>query len=419
MSDFIIRQDGEPTNLSATRIATRVAEGSANWIPEQITNLARITINSNGEYLASNDGYYGYAIVNVCVAGGNDAEISGDPYVDPVTDPQTGEEYTPDHETEDFTGDFLDPELETPTKVTPPPNSKTGTQSGKVMGIDPDTGEYVQVSIDQDGNIVTEAAELPKKIRVLTPPAKTDYVAGEKINYAGLKVSLLTEDDEVFQNDDFPWGYVTCQSAPDLIFEGNNLITPMEYAIGDGGIAPQGTVEDGSLSITPLEYPFNFVVTSAATLRYRSAYYGQHINEYSFDKPVRATAITDTRQSNTNGYGWGVVAAYESFTVSAHLYNGTWSDHTYTSQSATVGGRRIYFYLIGTGTGGEGGGGHWDIPFQDVAASVGTLRDEQERNIAALMLGAEAPETNNPKVQWKSPYDGNTYETEFQITVTE
>ena len=260
MSDIIIREDGTPKQLSPTRLATKSDSSSLNWIPEQITNLARITINSNGEYLASNDGYYGYAIVNVCVAGGNEAEISGDPYVDPVTDPQTGEEVTPDHEVEDFTGDFLDPELEPPTKVTPPPNSKTGTQSGKVMGIDPDTGEYVQVYVDANGNLVYEAAKFPTKIRILTPPAKLEYAEGEKINYAGLKVSLLTDDGKVFQNDDFPWGYVPWQPVPSALFEGDNIITPVEYAPTDSREIPvqwkspyDGNTYETSFEITVTE----------------------------------------------------------------------------------------------------------------------------------------------------------------------
>lgn len=126
----IININGDliPFSEDLDRIRTPGLGGSAvTWVPDANTICDQLKITANGTYSAAEAGKYGYDYVVVSVPGSS------------------------------------------------------------VTGRDPDTGEEVEVHPDPEtGEIVTTV--LPTEIRVITPPAKTDYADGETIDYSGIMV---------------------------------------------------------------------------------------------------------------------------------------------------------------------------------------------------------------------------------------
>lgn len=126
----IININGDliPFSEDLDRIRTPGLGGSAvTWVPDADTICDQLKVTANGTYSAAEAGKYGYDYVFVSVPGSS------------------------------------------------------------VTGRDPDTGEEVEVHPDPEtGEIVTTV--LPTEIRVITPPAKTDYADGETIDYSGIVV---------------------------------------------------------------------------------------------------------------------------------------------------------------------------------------------------------------------------------------
>lgn len=126
----IININGDliPFSEDLDRIRTPGLGGSAvTWVPDADTICDQLKVTANGTYSAAEAGKYGYDYVVVSVPGSS------------------------------------------------------------VTGRDPDTGEEVEVHPDPEtGEIVTTV--LPTEIRVITPPAKTDYADGETIDYSGIVV---------------------------------------------------------------------------------------------------------------------------------------------------------------------------------------------------------------------------------------
>lgn len=126
----IININGDliPFSENLDRIRTPGLGGSAvTWVPDADTICDQLKVTANGTYSAAEAGKYGYDYVVVSVPGSS------------------------------------------------------------VTGRDPDTGEEVEVHPDPEtGEIVTTV--LPTEIRVITPPAKTDYTNGETIDYSGIVV---------------------------------------------------------------------------------------------------------------------------------------------------------------------------------------------------------------------------------------
>lgn len=130
----IININGDliPFSEDLDRIRTPGLGGSAvTWVPDADTICDQLKVTANGTYNAAEAGKYGYDYVVVSVPGSS------------------------------------------------------------VTGRDPDTGEEVEVHPDPEtGEIVTTV--LPTEIRVITPPAKTDYADGQTITKDGMVVKAYS-----------------------------------------------------------------------------------------------------------------------------------------------------------------------------------------------------------------------------------
>lgn len=135
---IIIQEGGIGKQLTADKLKTNlVGGGTCLWVPEDETRLGVKHITEDGTYKASEEGYYGYSEVTV-------------------------------------------------------------NGIGTVTGRDPDTGEEVEVRRDPDtGDIVSSV--IPTEIRIVTPPTKTEYRAGEAINMAGAVIKAYSSTGRELQ----------------------------------------------------------------------------------------------------------------------------------------------------------------------------------------------------------------------------
>lgn len=93
--NIVIQEDGLGKQLTVDKLKTNiVGGGTCMWVPEDATILGTKSINKNGTYRASDDGYYGYEQVTVNVSGGSGTATGTDGDGDEAVaypDPETGE----------------------------------------------------------------------------------------------------------------------------------------------------------------------------------------------------------------------------------------------------------------------------------------------------------------------------------------
>ena len=129
---IIIQTDGVAATYSnVKRLHTSNAQGdNAYWIPYEEAAQGVKTVNKNGTYKASSDGYYGYSKVIV-------------------------------------------------------------NTNGNTVGVKSDGKKY-KVTVDNSGYIVY--VEMPYKIKVDTEPTKMSYTLGEPIDLTGAVVKAYVKD---------------------------------------------------------------------------------------------------------------------------------------------------------------------------------------------------------------------------------
>lgn len=81
--NIIIQEGGVPRQLTADKLRTnQIGGGTCDWVPEDAVRLTTKSVNQNGTYTASDDGFYGYSAVTVSgvgVASGRGAD--GNDYI--------------------------------------------------------------------------------------------------------------------------------------------------------------------------------------------------------------------------------------------------------------------------------------------------------------------------------------------------
>lgn len=139
--NITIKEDGTAKAMSSVSLLNLKLQsgGGSDWVPEDETPLAKIDITHNGEYVASADGYYGYGLVRVNVAG---AEQSG-------TAPSN---IDGGYSLSDYTqGEPIDGY----TFQTPP----AGGVGSSIVGVDTRTGQKVKMTVGRDGRITIQPVE--------------------------------------------------------------------------------------------------------------------------------------------------------------------------------------------------------------------------------------------------------------------
>lgn len=163
--DIVLRRDGVPVVLRGVKSITTPLSGGSNmtWLPEDETIPIELTATENGEYLASDSGYYGYSKVDVMVPGGKGAVMET-----VKSDGSIQEEYVEPY---------------------------AGKEPGSSMVVtDPETKIRTYYVIRDNGTVVKST--VPSYAIVTTLP-KTEYSAGESVSYSGAVITLYYGNDEV------------------------------------------------------------------------------------------------------------------------------------------------------------------------------------------------------------------------------
>lgn len=358
--NITIQEGGVDYQFTAAKLKTNmVGGGTCLWVLEDEVALGAKSVTENGTYKASNDGKYGYSQVTVNVSGGQGSvNPDGTPNVNPVNP--------------------NDPD----SKVNP------GGPGTSVVGTDPVTGNDYIIGVDEDGQLVT--TPVPSVIEITELPDKTDYTSGDPVDSSGLVAVLKNNDGTIFTNEDYPDGTIPI----------SELLLPTTNVNVDE------TTESGMTSELETNIPQPIHVIPAGTYIFQT---GEEpdITYFYFKYPGIACGSKD------NIAGFGIILISPADLGDYHLYallsNG---------DEVKLGGG-IHARLAKTYDGKDafafGGGG--------AISTVGTVLVDpypvvpDENSIWTALYGQDSGGKQTLPVQWKSPYDGRTLETSYEVTV--
>jgi len=374
--NVIISEGGKGLRFAdVSKLITDKSNGNDSWVPTEDRIIRQKYISENGIYYAKDDGIYGFSKLTVNIPGGAQGytvpTVSTLPYGVEVatTDPSQ------------------------PMPIIP------GTVGSSLIGIDPDTGLRSIATVQPDGTL--KQSVIPSAIRILIPPAKLEYEDGDKIQYAGLVVELLDSDGNNFQDDRFPEGIISWSPVKNLLYDWMNLITPLKE-VDSGGVVPSGTIYittteqvTYAASQSPGLNPIGHHIRG--TSEHVRIVFNTHHQSYASDRldDVAFFAFSDEAgQSVIEGAGartrdYQLTYQYKGYYTyytngGPSVLNGvTWC----SANPASLGLPHVSSYeliSIDDALGYAFGGGDYkmDVP-----------------------------------VQWKSPYDNQTYEDKFEIQV--
>ena len=206
------------------KIRTNTSDGNGSiWVPDSKTNTGVLHASENGIYIASEDGYEAYSEVIVRVTKDSfdgDTSFEDWDYETPDMDlenwdPETIEDFENDPEAFD---DVFNNEDEW-KDINKPIDTKF--KDDKISGIDPVSGNPIEVGLDENG-FLTEKT-LPSAIKIEVPPTKTEYSEGDTIDFTGIKVFLLDANGEHFTSEEYPTGEIPFEELmfPVTIIEGS------------------------------------------------------------------------------------------------------------------------------------------------------------------------------------------------------
>lgn len=223
------------------KIKTDTTDGNgALWVPNSKAVTGVLHASENGIYIASEDGYEAYSEVIVRVTKDSfdgDTSFEDWDYETPDMDldnwdPETIEDFETDPEAFD---DVFNNEDEW-KDINKPIDTKF--KDDKISGIDPISGNPMEVGVDENG-FLTEKT-LPSAIKIEVPPTKTEYSEGDTIDFTGIKVFLLDANGEHFTSEEYPTG--------EIPFE--ELMFPVTIVEGSG---EEGTIRTDGEGINVIE----------------------------------------------------------------------------------------------------------------------------------------------------------------------
>ena len=359
--NIIIQEGGTAKQMTVNKLKTdKVGGGTCLWVPEDEVSLGTKSISQNGTYKASDDGKYGFSQVTVNVSGGQGSvNPDGTPNVNPV-DPNN-----PD------------------SKVNP------GGPGTSVVGTDPVTGNDYIIGVDDDGQLVT--TPVPSVIEITENPTKTDYNDGDTVDPSGLVAVLKNNDGTIFTNEDYPDGTIPIS---ELLLPTTNVDVDeatesgMSSELETNIPKPIHVIAPGTPVIRQGEEP------NATYLYYKVP--GIAYGSMNTVRDFRLMLISTTESGDY--FLYSLDSNGDELRNGGNIYAGlvkTYDEKdAFAVDSGTI--TTIGTVLVGT------------YPVMPDANSVWT----------ALYGQASGGKQTLP-VQWKSPYDGRTLETNVEVTVTD
>lgn len=181
--------------------------GESTWIPEDSKETHSLNVIKNGIYYAASEGYTAYDTVTVNVS--SETEVNYEGILADMPDLADLGLYDLDDlegldgldldldELEDLENLLLDGDLE---------EGEIPESGATIKGIDPDTGETLEVGLDEDGNLMEQA--LPDHIHIVVWPRKRHYKVDEIIDLSGIHVYLMKKGTERFTCEQYPTGEI-------------------------------------------------------------------------------------------------------------------------------------------------------------------------------------------------------------------
>jgi len=271
------------------------------------------------------------------------------------------------------------------------PTTENGVAPGgigsSVVGWDEVDGNEYAIGVDSSGNLVK--TKVPSGIEIGTPPTKTNYNSGEAIDYSGIIVILKGGDDAMFSDAKYPNGRVPF----------DELVFPIDKAHGGGGVITYTTLaNDTSLFYRQYGLTFSFVEIGVGTEISGTLDGKRKYILHSCDDKVFAVLYPGS------SYEYVDLVSEGNFSV---IFKEDDGSEAMINRNVTSTG--YAFYNIQCTPGKNVG-----IPLQEVLSnrSYGVRED-----MITFGKGHGSEDVQIP-VQWKSPYDGRTFEDTFEITVT-
>ena len=221
------------------------------WVPTKNGNTGVLHASENGIYIASEDGYEAYSEVIVRVTKDSyegDTSFDDWDYETPDMDlsnwdPETIEDFEldPDGFDDVFNNEDEWKDIDKPIDIK---MDNPKIQDTKISGIDPVTGNEMEVGLDEDGYL-TEST-LPSSIKIVVPPDKHQYVDGQPILFRGMVVKAYTADGELW----------TDETHPDGVIPHSELTFPVTTAMAqtDGEIWKGDGIE--AIKVTYVDHPY-------------------------------------------------------------------------------------------------------------------------------------------------------------------
>ena len=374
--NVIISEGGKGLRFAdVSKLITDKSNGNDSWVPTEDRIIRQKYISENGIYYAKDDGIYGFSKLTVNIPGGAQGytvpTVASLPYGVEVatTDPSQ------------------------PMPIIP------GTVGSSLIGIDPDTGLRSIATVQPDGTL--KQSVIPSAIRILIKPAKLSYNAGDKIQYAGLVVELLDSDGNNFQDERFPQGIISWSPVKNLLYDWMNLITPLKE-VDSGGAVPSEKI----------------YITTTEQVHYASS---QSSGGYPISHHIRGTSEHVRIVFNTLHQSYASDrlddVAFFAFSDEAgqSVIEGS-GTRTYT-YPLTYQYKGYYTYYANGGPSMLNGVGWCSAnPASLGLPHVSSLEQISADDALGYAFGGGDHKMDVP-VQWKSPYDNQTYEDKFEIEV--
>lgn len=269
------------------------------------------------------------------------------------------------------------------------------------------SGEAFPYTPDPSIDPVTQME--PQSIRVTTPPTKTEYYDGDKIDYSGIVVTLYNSDGSVYTDD---W-------HPDGVAAFNELDFPQQYAMVDGEYK-QGTVKASQLdNIYQQPAPIAFGYAQVIT-RYTSS--------EIYEKSELSGDFTAIGCVYSNSRILVVMASKSSNSINEKISRKRYTPGTETDNpegdyeiaverqrtldlSYTIDGKKVYFSILDT----------YFVGYGDVspnATCIGSITNSRGKIAWAIVYGdiENISSPTNLTVNWTRK-DEQVLSTSFPITV--
>ncbi len=254
----------------------------STWVSAGKANTGVLHASENGIYIASEDGYEAYSEVVVRVTKDSfegDTSFDDWDYETPDMDldnwdPETIEDFEldPDGFDDVFNNEDEWKDIDKPIDIK---MDNPKIQDTKISGIDPVTGNEMEVGLDADGYL-TEST-LPSSIKIVVPPDKHQYVDGQPILFRGMVVKAYTAD-----------GNLWTEGHPDGVIPHSELTFPVTTA--SASESSEIWTGDGIVALH---------------LTYTEHYYNEHNILWYSDTPI-GEGQTDNWGGNTYLGGSGI-----------------------------------------------------------------------------------------------------------------